>query len=87
MNKTRGAPQAAEMLNQNFRSRWEVLELTNFLCRRTMTRRFGGVDYDEREELRPGEPYPLPGPLPGRGVPAGQKAGRRGGGHARMGGV
>ncbi|HJA35423.1 MAG TPA: helicase-exonuclease AddAB subunit AddA [Firmicutes bacterium] len=58
------APRKRLMLNQNFRSRWEVLELTNFLCRRTMTRRFGGVDYDEREELRPGEPYPYQGPCP-----------------------
>lgn len=46
------------MLNQNFRSRREVLELTNFICRRVMTRQFGGIDYDEREELRPGAPYP-----------------------------
>lgn len=49
------APQKRIMLNQNFRSRREVLELTNFIFRRLMSREFGGVDYDEKEELRQGQ--------------------------------
>ncbi len=43
------------MLNRNFRSRREVLELTNFIFRRLMSRDFGGVDYNENEELRQGQ--------------------------------
>ena len=49
------APCKRIMLNRNFRSRREVLELTNFIFRRLMSRGFGGVDYDEREELRQGQ--------------------------------
>lgn len=53
-------PQGAEkrlMLNQNFRSRREVLSLCNFIFSRTMSRSFGGVDYDSREALYPGAEY------------------------------
>lgn len=39
-------------LNQNFRSRQEVLELCNYCFSRLMTREFGGVDYDEEQQLR-----------------------------------
>ena len=39
-------------LNQNFRSRQEVLELCNFCFSRLMTREFGGVDYDGEQRLR-----------------------------------
>ena len=39
-------------LNQNFRSRQEVLELCNYCFSRLMTREFGGVDYDEEQRLR-----------------------------------
>lgn len=49
------APQKRIMLNRNFRSRREVLELTNFIFRRLMSRDFGGVDYNENEELRQGQ--------------------------------
>lgn len=45
-------------LNRNFRSRQEVLELCNYCFSRLMSRRFGGVDYDEEQRLycddRPG---------------------------------
>lgn len=45
------APEKRLMLNKNFRSRREVLELTNFIFSRLMSRSFGGVDYDDKERL------------------------------------
>ncbi len=57
----RGAPYVGEnggerrlALNQNFRSRREVLALCNFVFSRLMTRAFGDVDYDEDQRLYPG---------------------------------
>lgn len=50
------APRKRLMLNKNFRSRREVLELTNFIFSRLMSRDFGGVEYDERERLYLGRP-------------------------------
>lgn len=42
------------LLSQNFRSRPEVLEGTNFIFRNIMTRTAGELDYTEAEALRPG---------------------------------
>ena len=54
------ADQAAEgesrkiLLSDNFRSRPEVLDATNFIFRNIMTARAGELDYTPAEELRPG---------------------------------
>lgn len=45
-------------LGNNFRSRVQVTETVNFLFRQLMTRRLGGVEYDENEELVPSAKYP-----------------------------
>ena len=48
------------LLSENFRSRPEVLEATNFLFRNLMTRAAGELDYTDREALRPGRTDFLP---------------------------
>ncbi|MDY3919491.1 MAG: helicase-exonuclease AddAB subunit AddA [Candidatus Limivivens sp.] len=45
-------------LHKNFRSREEVLESANFLFRRIMTKKMGGVVYDDAAALYPGAEYP-----------------------------
>ena len=45
-------------LNQNFRSRKEVLDGTNFLFQQLMGTTVGEIDYDEDAELKKGAPYP-----------------------------
>ena len=45
-------------LNQNFRSRREVLEGTNFLFQQLMGTTVGEIDYDEDAKLKKGAPYP-----------------------------
>lgn len=45
-------------LHKNFRSRWEVLESTNFLFRQMMTKELGGIAYDVKAALYPGADYP-----------------------------
>ena len=48
-------------LDQNFRSRPEVLDAVNAVFRKIMRREIGGVDYDAAAELKAGAVYP---PLP-----------------------
>ena len=48
-------------LDQNFRSRPEVLDAVNDIFRKIMRREAGGVDYDAAAELKAGAVYP---PLP-----------------------
>ena len=45
-------------LNQNFRSRKEVLDGTNFLFQQLMGTTVGEIDYDEDAKLKKGAPYP-----------------------------
>ena len=49
------------LLSDNFRSRPEVLEGTNFIFRNIMTARAGELDYTPAEALRPGREF-LPNP-------------------------
>lgn len=56
------APKAVQankriMLNQNFRSRSEVLDFVNFVFENLMSREFGGIAYDDREKLVVGADY------------------------------
>lgn len=44
-------------LHKNFRSRWEVLESINFIFRQIMTKKLGGIDYNEKAELNVGADY------------------------------
>lgn len=44
-------------LHKNFRSRSEVLDSTNFICRQIMTKSLGGIDYDDRAALYLGAGY------------------------------
>ena len=48
-------------LDQNFRSRKEVLDAANAVFTKIMRREIGGVEYDERVSLKPGAAYPEPG--------------------------
>ena len=48
-------------LDQNFRSRAQVLESVNQIFYRIMRREIGGVEYDETVSLKPGMPYPEAG--------------------------
>jgi len=45
-------------LQENFRSRGEVLEAVNAVFQRIMKPQLSGLAYDERARLRPGAPYP-----------------------------
>lgn len=45
-------------LHQNFRSRRQVLDATNFVFEQLMTSKLGGVDYDEKAALYLGANYP-----------------------------
>ncbi len=45
-------------LDQNFRSRKEVLDAANGICGKLMRREIGGVEYDETVSLKPGARYP-----------------------------
>ncbi|MED4225126.1 helicase-exonuclease AddAB subunit AddA [Neobacillus cucumis] len=45
-------------LAQNFRSRKEVLDATNYLFKQIMGVKVGEIQYDEAAELRNGAPYP-----------------------------
>ena len=45
-------------LHANFRSRKCVIDAVNLIFRQIMRREVGGIEYDEREMLRPGYPYP-----------------------------
>ena len=45
------------LLSRNFRSRKEVLEVTNFVFRNVLSREMGELDYGEDEMLRPGASY------------------------------
>ena len=45
-------------LQENFRSRGEVLEAVNAVFERIMRPQFSGLAYDERARLKPGAPYP-----------------------------
>ncbi|MDA1475979.1 helicase-exonuclease AddAB subunit AddA [Bacillus changyiensis] len=45
-------------LNQNFRSRSDILDSTNFLFKQLMGGKVGEVDYDEQAELKLGASYP-----------------------------
>ncbi|KUP07741.1 ATP-dependent helicase [Bacillus coahuilensis p1.1.43] len=46
-------------LSQNFRSRKEVLEGTNYLFKQIMGVRVGEIEYDEQAELKVGAAYPV----------------------------
>ena len=48
-------------LDQNFRSRTEVLDFVNQIFYRIMRREIGGVEYNEEVSLKPGMPYPEAG--------------------------
>ena len=45
-------------LNQNFRSRKEVLDGTNYIFKQIMGVNVGEIEYDEDAELKKGAPYP-----------------------------
>ncbi|WP_217620862.1 hypothetical protein, partial [Bacillus sp. GbtcB13] len=45
-------------LNQNFRSRSDILDSTNFLFKQPMGEKVGEVEYDEQAELKLGASYP-----------------------------
>ena len=49
-------------LDQNFRSRTEVLDAANGICEKIMRREIGGVEYEETVSLKPGASYPDPVP-------------------------
>ncbi len=44
-------------LQQNFRSRRQVVDAVNFIFRKIMRKELGGIDYDENAELKPGAAY------------------------------
>ena len=48
-------------LDQNFRSRSQVLDFVNRIFYKIMRREIGGVEYDEEVSLKPGMPYPEAG--------------------------
>lgn len=51
------------LLSQNFRSGPEILDAVNYVFRKCMTKDVGGLDYGDREALRPGgDKPPLPDP-------------------------
>ncbi len=52
---------ASITLGNNFRSRSQVADLTNFLFRELMTKEAGGIVYDENEELVASAAFPLAG--------------------------
>ncbi len=54
------------ILNKNFRSRKEVIDVVNSIFERLMVKEFGGVDYDEESALIGGAGYPA--------IPSGQFA-------------
>jgi len=45
-------------LHKNFRSRREVLDSVNYVFRRLMRRKFGGIEYDDNAALYPGADFP-----------------------------
>ncbi|MBO5524788.1 MAG: UvrD-helicase domain-containing protein, partial [Roseburia sp.] len=49
-------------LHKNFRSRREVLDCTNDIFYKIMTRNLGNVEYDKAAALYPGAVYPCPAP-------------------------
>lgn len=51
-------------LSQNFRSRKEVLDGTNYLFKQIMGVKVGEIEYDQAAELRNGAPYPTDEPYP-----------------------
>lgn len=53
-----GAKERRIDLHQNFRSRREVLDSTNYFFRQCMTEEFGGIEYDEKAALYVGASYP-----------------------------
>ena len=52
-------------LDQNFRSRREVLDAANAVCGKVMRPEIGGVNYGEEVSLKPGARYPDPEPPKG----------------------
>lgn len=59
-NKEKGAENHRIDLHRNFRSRKEVLEITNYIFEKIMGRDIGGVEYDEDARLVTGAKYPEP---------------------------
>ena len=47
------------LLHKNFRSREEILDLTNYIFKNIMTEELGDVDYTEEEYLKYGANYPV----------------------------
>ncbi len=58
-------------LDQNFRSRREVLDAANAVFTKIMRREIGGVEYDESVSLKPGAGYPEPESEAGDGAEPG----------------
>ncbi len=54
---TDGAKNIKIILDKNFRSRSGVLDFINVLFRQNMSSDFGGIDYDEENQLNPGAEY------------------------------
>lgn len=52
------APERRIDLHANFRSRACILDAVNLIFRQIMRREAGGIEYDEREMLRRGYPFP-----------------------------
>ncbi len=52
---------ASITLGNNFRSRSQVADITNFLFRKLMTKEIGGIVYDENEELVASATFPAAG--------------------------
>lgn len=56
-----GAKDIKIILDRNFRSRSVVLDFINVLFRQNMSADFGGIDYDEENQLNAGAEYEIPG--------------------------
>ena len=59
-DKKKGAPNHRIDLHKNFRSRSQVLEITNYIFEKIMGVDLGSVDYDEDARLVTGAKYPEP---------------------------
>ena len=59
-DKSEGAKDRRIDLHKNFRSRKEVLNITNYIFRKIMGNDLGGVDYDKDAELVHGLPFDEP---------------------------
>lgn len=55
---SKNPPDKKIILDKNFRSRAEVIDSINYIFRKIMFKKVGGIDYDEENELHLGADYP-----------------------------